>query len=154
LGDVSFVGDNLPVAAMLAAAKFKKGQTANWTEIQKGIWALEKPLKRTGYFMASARPERVFHDDQLVLDLRIPFSLGPLFRSGELKIIGLTEEQEAKARKLWKLQPGDPYDFEYADEFLRSFGPSLAPAQFRKVTSASQRQPDNIMDFTLLFEPK
>jgi outer membrane protein assembly factor BamA len=154
LGDVSFVGDNLPVAAMLAAAKFKKGQTANWAEIQKDIWALEKPVKRTGYFTASARPERVFHDDQLVLDLRIPFFLGPLFRSGELKIIGLTEEQEAKARKLWKLQPGDPYDFEYPNEFLKNFAQSLEPAQFKNVTSATQKQPDNVMDFTLLFEPK
>jgi len=45
LGEVELVGEQLPVAAMLDAAKFKKNQTANWTEIQNGIWALERPLK-------------------------------------------------------------------------------------------------------------
>jgi len=154
LGDVSFVGEDLPVQAMLAAAKFQKGQTANWTDIQKGIWAAEKPVKRTGYLMASARPERVFHDDELVLDLRIPFALGPLFRSGQLKIIGLTPELEAKARKAWKLQPGDPYDFEYPDQFLQDFARSVVAGQFRKISSATEKQPDNVMDFTLLFQPK
>lgn len=154
LGEVSFVGDNLPVEAMLKAAKFKKGQIADWTEIQQGIWEAEKPVKRTGYFTASARPERVFHDGQLVLDLRIPFSMGPLYRSGELKIIGLTPDQEAKARKLWKLQPGDPYDYEYPDDFLKTFVQSVAPGQFKKYSSATQQQPDHVMDFTLVFDPR
>ena len=49
---------------------------------------------------------------------------------------------------------GDPYDFEYPNEFLKNFAQSLAPAQFKNVTSATQKQPDNVMDFTLLFEPK
>jgi len=132
LGEVHFVGDNLPVEAMLKAAKFKQGQIANWEEIQQSIWDTEKPVKRTGYFNASARPERVFHNDQLLLDLRISFALGPLYRSGELKIIGLTPDQEAKARKLWKLQPGDPYDFMYANEFLQAFVQSLPPGNLRK----------------------
>jgi outer membrane protein assembly factor BamA len=154
LGDVTFVGDNLPVEAMLKAAKFKKGQTANWTEIQQGIREAEKPVKRTGYFTAAAHPERVFHDGQLVLDLRIPFTLGPMYRSGALKIIGLTPEEEAKARKLWKLHPGDPFDYAYADEFLKTFAQSVAPGQFKKFSSAAQKQADNVMDFTLLFEPR
>jgi outer membrane protein assembly factor BamA len=154
LGEISFVGDNLPVEAMLKAAKFKKGETANWTEIQKGIWEAEKPLKRTGFFTASARPERVFHDEQRVLDLKISFSLGPLYRSGEVKIVGLTPEQEVKARKLWKLQPGDPYDYAYPDEFLKTFAQSVAPGQFKKYSAATQKQADNVMDFTLLFEPR
>jgi outer membrane protein assembly factor BamA len=154
LGDVNFVGDNLPVEVMLKAAKFKKGQIANWTEIQQGIWEAEKPVKRTGYFAASAHPERIFHDGQLVLDLRIPFSLGPLYHAGRLKIIGLTPEQEDKARKLWKLHPGDPYDYAYPDEFLKTFAQSVAPGQFKKFTSAAQKQGDNVMDVTLLFEPR
>jgi len=154
LGDVTFVGDNLPVEAMLKAAKFKKGQVANWTEIQQGIREAEIPVKRTGYFTASARPERIFHDEQLVLDLRIPFALGPLYRAGQLKIIGLTPELEAKARKLWKLQPGDPYDYAYADEFLKTFAQSVEPGQFKKFTPAAQKQADNSMDVTLLFEPR
>jgi outer membrane protein assembly factor BamA len=154
LGEVSFVGDNLPVEAMLKAAKFKKGQVANWTEIQSGIWAAERPVKRTGYFAAASRSERILRDDQSVLDLKISFTMGPLFHAGQLKIIGLTPELEAKARKLWKAQRGDPYDFEYAGEFLKEFGQSVSLGQFKKVTPSTQRQPDNVMDWTLLFESR
>jgi outer membrane protein assembly factor BamA len=142
------------VDAMLKAAKFKKGQTANWTEIQQGIREAEKPVKRTGYFTASAHTERIFHDGQLVLDVRIPFALGPMYRSGQLKIMGLTPEEEAKARKLWKLHPGDPYDYAYPDEFLKTFVQSVTPGQFKKFSSAAQQQADNVMDLTLLFEPR
>jgi outer membrane protein assembly factor BamA len=154
LGEVSFVGDNLPVEAMLKAAKFRKGQVANWTEIQSGIWAAERPVKRTGYFAAASQSERILHDDQSVLDVKISFAMGPLFHAGQLKIIGLTPELEAKARKLWKAQPGDPYDFEYAGEFLREFGQSVSLGQFKKITPSIQRQADNVMDCTLLFESR
>jgi len=58
LGDVQLAGDALPAEAMFKAAKFRKGAIANWTEIQTGIWEMEKPLKRTGYFDARARPEQ------------------------------------------------------------------------------------------------
>jgi outer membrane protein assembly factor BamA len=153
LGEVDFVGDNLPVQAMFKTARFKKGEIANWTEIQKAIWEAEKPVKRTGYFMASARPERIFHDDQLLLDLKIPFSMGPMFYAGKLTIIGLMPEQEEKARKMWKLKLGDPYDYEYPGEFLKAFVPSLG-AGFKKITPSTQNQPHSVVDFTLLFDPK
>jgi len=153
LGEVNFVGDNLPLDTMFKAAQFKKGQIANWTEIQTAIWAAEKPVKRTGYFHASARPERIFRDDQLLLDLKIPFAMGPMFHAGPLKIIGLAPDDEAKARKMWKLRIGDPYDYEYPAEFLRAFVPSVS-TEFRKITPSTQLQPNNVMDFMLLFEMK
>jgi hypothetical protein len=82
-------------------------------------------------------------------DLKIRFHLGQLYRVGELKTIGLTPELEAKARKAWKPQPGDPYDFAYADEFLTSFAQSAAPGQFKKIGSAAQKRDGNVMDITL-----
>ena len=103
---------------------------------------------------AAARPERIFHDDQLTLELRIPFNLGPLYRVGELKVIGLTPELEAKARKTWKAQPGDPYDYQYANEFLKGFVQSVTPGQFKKISSAVQKRDGNVMDITLLFEAR
>ena len=153
LGEVTFVGDGLPVEAMLKAARFKKGEIANWSEIQKAIWEAQRPVKRTGYFMATARPERIFHDDQLLLDLKIPFFMGPMFHAGKLTIIGLMPEQEEKARKMWKLKLGDPYDYEYPADFLKAFVPSLG-AEFKKITPSTQHQPHNVVDFTLLFDPK
>lgn len=114
LGEVHIIGDGLPVDAMLAAGGLKKGRLANWTEIQKGVWDMEKPVKRTGYYDAKARPERVLHDDERVLELNISFYKGPLYHFGQLRIIGLVPDLEAKARKIWKLESGSPYDYAYA----------------------------------------
>jgi outer membrane protein assembly factor BamA len=154
LGEVQLVGDQLPVEAMLDAAKFKKNQVANWTEIQNGIWALEKPLKRTGYYDAAAAPERVFHDDRHVLDLKISFYKGPLYRFGELRIAGLPPNLEAQARKIWKLQPGDPFDYDYPRDFFRDFFQAVDGRQFKSYKVATQRGSDNRMGFTLTFEPR
>jgi outer membrane protein assembly factor BamA len=155
LGGVALVGDNLPTDAMLEAAKFKTGQIAKWNEIQQAIWESEKPLKRTGYFEAASKPERVLHDDTRVLDLRVSYNLGPFYHFGQLRLMGLPSNLEAQARKIWKLQAGDPFDYDYAREFFRDFFKSVDSRQFKKVNASFQGAAgDHVMDFTLLFEPK
>ncbi len=111
LGEVQQGGESLPAAAMLEAGKFKKGKTANWTEIESGVWETEKPLKRTGYFEAVGRPERVFHDETHVLDVRVIYNRGPLYHFGQLTIVGLPPNLEAKARTVWRHPPGDSHDY-------------------------------------------
>ncbi len=54
LGKVDLIGDNLPVDAMLSAAKLPTGKAANWRQIQQGIWDMERVVKRTGFFEAAA----------------------------------------------------------------------------------------------------
>jgi outer membrane protein assembly factor BamA len=155
LRDVQLVGDHLPTEPMLKAATFKKGEIANWTAIQRSIWDMEKPLKRTGYFDASAKPERIFEDQQHLLDLRIAFAMGPLYHFGELKIIGLSPALEAQARKIWKMKAGDPFDYEYSNDFFREFFQSTDPRQFKKSGAAMQRHAgEAVMDINLLFEGK
>ena len=153
LGEVQLVGDNLPANAMLKAAKFRKGELANWAQIQNGIWETEKPLKRAGYLNANARPERIFHDDQYVLDLKISFLLGPLYHFGELRITGLTPPLEGRARKIWSMKSGDPFDYAYANDFLHEFIQSAETRQFRKIGSTMQKgSGDHVMDVLLTFE--
>lgn len=155
LGDVQLVGDKLPVDAMLKAGKFRKGEVANWTEIQSGIWDLEKPLKRTGYFDARAKPERIFHDDQHVLDIKLSFYMGPFYRFEELRITGLTPALETRARKMWTLQQGDPFDYDYPRDFFKAFFQSVDSRQFKKFGATMHKGlGEHVMDFTLTFEPK
>ncbi len=155
LGDVTLVGEDLPADQMLAAAKFKKGETANWTEIQKSIWEMERPLKRTGYFEAAARAERILHDDVHVLDVKVSFVTGPLYHFGQLHINGLKPELDAKVRKLWEKNPGDPYDYSYPGEFLRSLPKSVDLRQFKRYDVRTEKGPgDHAMDITLVFEPR
>ena len=155
LGEVHIIGNDLPIDAMLAAAGFKKGKVANWTEIQNGIWAMEKPVKRTGYFDAAAKPERVLHDDERIVELNISFYKGPLYHFGQLRISGLSPDLEAKARKTWKMESGNPYDYAYAGDFIREFSKSVDFRQFKKYDVKAQRgSGDHVMDVTLMFEQK
>jgi outer membrane protein assembly factor BamA len=154
LGDVTLTGDNLPAAAMLKAGGFKKGKLANWQEIQQGIWNLEKPLKRTGYFDATAVPQRALHDAEQILDVNITFRMGPLYRFGQLTVVGLSPALEGQVRKHWKLQPGDPFDYDYPRDFFQSFFASVDSRQFKKYDVKMKKQDGNKADFTLIFEPR
>ena len=152
LGDVRIVGDKLPVEAMLKAANFRKNEIANWTQIQNSIWELEKPVKRLGYLNATAIPERILHDDQRVLDLNLPFRLGPLYRFGQLQITGLEPNLEAQARKIWSLKEADPFDYDYPKDFFRAFFRSVDSHSFKNYKVSMQKgSGENVMDFTLAF---
>ena len=155
LGDVQFVGERLPVDAMFQAAQFKKGEVANWAEIQRGIWDAERPVRRSGYMAARADPQRIFQDDRHVLDLRIPFVLGPLYRFGKLTVTGLTASTEEQMRKQWKLQPGDPFDPGYGRDFLNEWVRSVNDRTFKRFNvKTSNGSGPNVMDFELVFEPR
>jgi outer membrane protein assembly factor BamA len=155
LGDVQIAGDNLPIDAMLKAANFRKNEIANWSQIQRSIWELEKPVKRLGYLNAAAVPEGVFHDDQHILDIKLSIRTGPLFRFGQLQIAGLPPNLEAQARKIWSLNPGDPFDYDYPRDFFPAFFRSVDSRQFKKYNVSMQKgSGQNVIDFALTFDPR
>jgi outer membrane protein assembly factor BamA len=155
LGDVQIIGNKLPVDRLLKEAKFRKGEIANWTQIQNSIWELERPVKRMGYFHAMAKPERILHDERRVLDLEIGFNLGSFYTFGQLRITGLTPDLEAKARKMWALTPGAVFDYDYPRDFFPAFFRSVDSQQFKKFNVAMQKgSGENVMDFLLTFEPR
>jgi outer membrane protein assembly factor BamA len=152
LRDVQIVGDGLPVDAMLKVANFRKNEIANWTLIQNSIFELEKPVKRVGYLNAAAIPERILQDDQRILDLRLSFRLGPLYRFGQVQIKGLDPNLEAQARKIWNLNPGDPFDYDYPKDFFKAFFQSVDSRQFKNFKASMQKgSGENVMDFTVAF---
>ncbi len=155
LGDVQIMGNNLPVDAMLKAANFRKNEIANWTEIQNSLYDLEKPVKRLGYLNAASVPERILHDDPRVLDVKVSFRLGPLFRLGQVQFVGLAPNVEEQARKIWGPKPGDPFDYEYPTDFFKAFSRTVDSRQFKRMKSTMRKgSGDNVMDFVVTFEPR
>lgn len=154
LANVQCVGEGLPVDEMLRAAGFHRGSVAHWLEIQQQIYALERPLKRHGYFDAAAHPERQLHDADHTLDLRISFTLGPLYHFGQVTFPGLPPDVEAKARKMWNMPTGSVFDYAYADEFLRTFNQSTDLSKYRvKVDTRRVPGGEPIMDQAVIFVP-
>ena len=155
LGDVRLLGDELPAGAMRKAAGFQTGKLADWTQIQLGIYQSEAPLKRTGYFAARSKYQRIIHDDTHVLDLEISYVRGPLFHFGGVIFTGLAPQHEQQARKLWKAAPGAPYDYAYASEFLRQFGTTAEARGYKPVViKAKPGAGDHVMDIEVIFAPR
>jgi outer membrane protein assembly factor BamA len=153
LGAVELVGADLPREAMLKAASFESGKVANWRDIRQKVYAMEPPVKRTGYFDAVARPERILHDDQHTLDLRVSFVLGPLYHFGTVTFVGLPPAAEETARKLWKMEPGSPYDYAYSTDFLREFSKKVDLRGY-KLSLDTSKAPGQIVNDKLKFLPK
>jgi len=154
LGDVQLVGEDLPVDAMLKAAAFKRGKLANWRDIQQGIFALEPPVKRLGYYAAVAKPERILHDEQKQLDLRISIIRGPLYHFGQVSFTGLPPDAEARAAQAWSMKPGDPYNYAYSSEFVQEFAKQMNLGRYKVRTQSHRGTGDHVMDETVIFEPK
>ena len=155
LANVEFAGENLPTDAMLTAAQFKKGEVANWTEIQQAIWRTELPVRRTGYIEAASQSERVLDDASQTLLVKISFRKGPLYHFGEVMFAGLSPELEAKARKAWKMETGDPYDLMYTNDFLKAFS-KVADLRWVKEVKPNVQTGvgDHVKNVTLLFVSK
>ena len=155
LGQVELVGENLPVDAMLSAAKLPTGKLANWKLIQDGIWAMEKIVKRTGYFEVTAFSDRIYDDAAHMLGLRVRFAKGPLYHFGEIHIVGLSPNMQEQARRTWQPKPGDPYDYAYPNEFLQAFSRIVDLRNFRKYDAAPKKGAgDHVFDVNLVFEAR
>jgi outer membrane protein assembly factor BamA len=152
LGKVELIGEDLPVDAMLSAAKLPDGKLANWKQIQQGLWEMEKVVKRTGFFDATASPDRSYDEAARVLNLRVRMLKGPLYRFGELRIAGLDPDLQARARRTWRPQTGDPYDYAYPNEFFQAFSRIVNFRNFSKFSAVVQKgSGDHVMDIDLVF---
>ena len=155
MGAIEIIGGDLPRAAMEKAANIKTGTVANWTQIQRGAWEMERPLKRLGYFAAQSKTDRLLHDDTRVLDVNVTFEKGPPYHFGHVRFVGLPPTLESRARQAWTAAPGSPYDFLYANDFIRDFSRLVDFRQFKKYEAKAQPGVgDHVMDVTVNFESK
>jgi len=65
---------------------------------------------------------------------RVNLKEGDQFRMGTLNITGLPAADTNRLKALWKLQPGDVYDTQYSDEFMKKallqiLRPGMRPPQ-------------------------
>lgn len=155
LGKVEIAGDDLPVSAMVSAGKLPTGKLANWKQIENSIREMEKLVKRSGFFEATALPDRSYDDTAHVLDLRIRMPKGPLYRIGQVRFSGLSPDLEGRAKRLWKAKPGDPYDYAYPGEFFQAFSQVVDFRNFSKFDAKTQKGAgEHVVDITVIFESR
>jgi outer membrane protein insertion porin family len=120
LGEVRLEGIPLAQATELTKeAAWRTGVIANFTEIKAGVDRIRKRYLAQGYLRVDTSIERSIHDAERTIDLVVKIDPGPRYSMGKLNIVGLNILTEPAIRKLWMLNPGDPYNDEYPDAFLK-----------------------------------
>lgn len=99
--------------------QFKIGETAEMSEIGKGVLRVLDRLKEKGHMKASYKAARRLWEDRQAVELVVDVDPGPVYTMGRLQIKGLDLESEPVIRKLWAIKPGEPYRGGYAAAFVQ-----------------------------------
>ncbi len=152
LGQIDLTGDNVP-PALVKSANLPIGQTANWTVIQKGIWAMQSKVVSAGYLDATARTDRNFDDQDHVLNVKVVFRTGPLYHFGQVSFTGLPPNLESTARNTWSRSNADAYDIRYPEVFMHDFSKQADLREFKYKVESSKKA-NATVDMNLVFTPK
>ena len=119
LGTVTVTG--LPAADVAQLAKstdWRKGEIANFTQIDANLEKIRQRQRSEGYLRAQTRVMRDIHEDDHTVNLTVDIERGPQFTLGKLTIQGLDLITEPVVRKIWKIEPGQPFQDGYPESFL------------------------------------
>jgi outer membrane protein insertion porin family len=119
LGTVTVAG--LPPAEVAQLAKsedWHKGETANFTQIDANLEKIRQRQRAQGYLRAGTSVVRDIHDDTHTVNLTVNVDRGTQFTLGKLTIQGLDVVTEPVVRKMWKIEPGQPFQDGYPEAFL------------------------------------
>ncbi len=118
LGEVQITTSDIPAAQLLKAANLKKGDIANFDEINSGIERIRQVYRRAGFLNAKANVERKPDDKNKTVDLAVEVSSGDRYTFRKLNIAGLDILTEPHIRKMYTAKPGEPFNPEYPDYFM------------------------------------
>ncbi len=152
LGQVTLEGDDLPLDKMLAAGKFASGRVANWKEFLGGVENMEAVLKHDGYIGASSKPVRAFQPATGAVDVTVRVNKGKQYRFASIEVTGLGDAERIKALELWRLQPGQPMDGPYVNEYLKSVVKTVHPAKTSLSSAVKIRPGTDQVDVTVGFK--
>jgi outer membrane protein assembly factor BamA len=103
--------------AMLA---LKAGEIANGIKFDSGINAIRAAHGKLGFIRAVLTTTPVFEDAGRLVSYRISVNEGGQYRMGNLILNGLPDKEVERAKKKWKLKPGDVFDSSYLNEYTRT----------------------------------
>ncbi|HUM07051.1 MAG TPA: POTRA domain-containing protein [Terriglobales bacterium] len=84
------------------------------TDLENAI----KLYRARGYMVARITPHPTLDDEKSAVHYELEVAEGDQFKMGDLEIVGLDSQAKAHLQAEWKLQEGDPYNGEYAKQFL------------------------------------
>lgn len=102
----------------LRVGQFRQGVTANMAEVEAGRRRLEQAVRRNGFLDAKVTARRTLNEERKTVDMDFEFLPGEQYVFQRLEVKGLDILTEPAVRKLWRMQPGSPFNPEYPEFFL------------------------------------
>jgi len=119
MGGVEVEGTDLSQAELKKLATFKPGDVYNRQVVDADAAKVESRMRRDGYMQVKSTVEQKITDPAKKVDAIIHVVRGPRYTLGALNVIGLDLLTEPAIRKMWAIQPGQPFNSEYPDYFLQ-----------------------------------
>ncbi len=120
LGTITLAGLSQTELAQLAKLdEWHKGETINFTNVDASVEKIKQRQRAQGYLRAQANIARELDEQDHTVNLKITIDRGPQFTLGKLTIQGLDLNSEPVIRKMWKIEPGQPFQEGYPEAFLQ-----------------------------------
>ena len=153
LGTVTLTGaPEAEIAQIQKSDDWRKGETVNFTNVEASLEKIRKRERAQGYLRADTRVIREIRDDDRTVNLTVNIVRGAQFTLGKLTIQGLDVISEPAIRKIWKIEPGQPFQEGYPEAFLtrvRDEGIFDNLGKTRAETNIDENS--HIVDVTLFF---
>ena len=103
---------------LLAMAKLKEDDIANFDEVRAAQARIADNMKQRGYLRITSTVDRVLNDEKLTAELTIRVTPGAQYTFRKLIISGLDLIGTPAVEKRWALEPGKPYNAAYPKFFI------------------------------------
>jgi outer membrane protein insertion porin family len=120
LGAVTFTGATRQESAEAQKiANIQSADVANFDDVNAGLDKILARFRTKGYLKAAGHVDRDIDDQKHKVDIAIVLEPGPRYTMGKLTITGLDLLSEPVIRRMWGLKPGDAFEPQYPDSFLK-----------------------------------
>ena len=119
LGTVQLAGvPEAEVAQLEKSTDWHKGETVNFANVEANLEKIRQRQRGHGYLRADTRVVRDIRDQDHTVNLTVNIERATQFTLGKLNIQGLDVISEPAIRKMWKIEPGQPFQDGYPEAFL------------------------------------
>jgi len=118
LSRVSVTGAEPLNEDLLATAKLKVDEIANFDEVRAAQERIRDNMRQRGYLRIASTVERVLDDEKLSAELTIRVTPGAQYKFGKLTITGLDLIGTPAVAKRWALEPGQSFNAGYPEFFI------------------------------------
>ena len=132
----------------------RPGDIANQPRLAQELLGARKIYGTRGYLLAQFTPQSVLHEDEGIADFVVVVKEGQQYRMGVLNLRGFAPDLEARARSLWRIAQGEPFDESYPMRFVveslqKLVGYHRAPLMTQRIDDAL-----GTVDVTIDYKPQ